>query len=68
MQGRACSRRRWLDAASCAFPENREINREFLQTPRDSGPFGWFSELLAKRIQWLAADSLFLVKTGNSSY
>src|SRR5215470_9190127 len=51
----------------CAFPENREINREFLQTSPDSGLFERFLTPLAEWIQWLAADSLFHLKTGNFS-
>jgi len=46
------------------FPEIREINREFLEISHDSGLLTWFWEPVAKRIQWVAADSLFLRKQG----
>jgi len=56
------------------FPEIREINREFLEISHDSGLLTWFWEPVAKRIQWVAGDSLllrkqgmFFARTGNST-
>jgi hypothetical protein len=44
------------------FPENRETNREILKISTDFGLWGWLLEPVARRIQQLAANSLFLRK------
>jgi hypothetical protein len=56
-----------VDAAihgRAGFPENRENNREFLEISHHSGLLGRLWKPVAKRIQRVAADSLFLRKQG----